>query len=96
MQPEIDIDLSGNHFFDRLNDPRNYPEIEPYEIDTFFDKLADKKEEFIQFLTKYKSLVAKDNQTNINIPFMKIANKAIAKTIMRKRNFKTSQSSPIF
>ncbi len=96
MQPEIDIDLSSNHFFDRLNDPRNYPDIEPHEIEDFFDKLADKKDEFIQFLTKYKSLVAKDNQTNINIPFMKRANRAIAKTIMRKRDFKTHKSSPIF
>ena len=90
MQPEIDIDLSSNHFFDRLNDPRNYPDIEPYEIEDFFDKLADKKDEFIEFLRKYKELVAKDNETNINIPFMKIANKAIAKTIMRKKNFLSS------
>ena len=90
MQPEIDIDLSSNHFFDRLNDPRNYPDIEPYEIENFFDKLADRKDEFIAFLKKYKELVAKDNETNINIPFMKIANKAIAKTIMRKKNFLSS------
>jgi len=90
MQPEIDIDLSSNHFFDRLNDPRNYPDIEPYEVENFFDKLADKKDEFIKFLQKYKEVVAKDRETNINIPFMKIANKAIAKTIMRKKNFLSS------
>jgi len=90
MQPEIDIDLSSNHFFDRLNDPRNYPDIEPFEIENFFDKLADKKDEFIKFLQKYKEVVAKDRETNINIPFMKIANKAIAKTIMRKKNFLSS------
>ena len=90
MQPEIDIDLSSNHFFDRLNDPRNYPDIEPYEVEDFFDKLADKKDEFIEFLKKYKEVVAKDRETNINIPFMKIANKAIAKTIMRKKNFLSS------
>ncbi len=90
MQPEIDIDLSSNHFFDRLNDPRNYPDIEPFEVENFFDKLADKKDEFIEFLKKYKEVVAKDRETNINIPFMKIANKAIAKTIMRKKNFLSS------
>jgi len=90
MQPEIDIDLSSNHFFDRLNDPRNYPDIEPFEIENFFDKLADKKEKFIEFLKKYKEVVAKDKETNINIPFMKIANKAIAKTVMRKKNFLSS------
>ena len=90
MRPDIDIDLSGKHFFDRLNDPRNYPDIEPYELEDFFEKLADKKDEFIAFLKKYKQMVAKDTDTNINIPFMKIADKAIAKTIMRKKNFLSS------
>jgi len=85
----IDVDLSGNHFFDRLNDPRNRPEIDYLELEDFFTKLGDNREEFINFLNKYKSVVATDNETNINIPFMKMANKAIAKTIMRKRNFKT-------
>ena len=85
----IDVDLSGNHFFDRLNDPRNTPEIDYLELEDFFTKLGDNREEFINFLNKYKSVVATDNETNINIPFMKMANKAIAKTIMRKRNFKT-------
>ena len=88
MDP-IDIDLTSQHFFDRLNDPRNYPNIELGELELFFAKLADKKEEFIKFFNQYKTVVAKDRQTDINIPFMKLANKAIAKTIMRKRNFQT-------
>ena len=88
MDP-VDIDLTSQHFFDRLNDPRNYPNIELDELELFFAKLADKKEEFIEFLNQYKTVVAKDRQTDINIPFMKLANKAIAKTIMRKRNFQT-------
>jgi hypothetical protein len=85
----IDIDLSGNHFFDRLNDPRNKPEIDYLELENFFTKLGDNRKEFIDFLNKYKSVVATDTDTDINIPFMKMANKAIAKTIMRKRNFQT-------
>jgi len=51
--------------------------------------LADEKDDFITLLKKYKDVVVKDTDTNINIPFMKMANKAIAKTIMRKKNFKT-------
>jgi hypothetical protein len=86
----IDIDLSGNHFFDRLNDPRNFPDISVEELEEFFDKLSDEKEEFIGFLRKYKDVVVKDTESNLNIPFMKRANKAIAKTIMRKKNFMTS------
>ena len=86
----IDIDLTGNHFFDRLNDPRNRPDISVEELEEFFDKLADEKEDFIEFLRQYRDVVVKDTDTNINIPFMKRANKAIAKTIMRKKNFMTS------
>ena len=86
----IEIDLSGNHFFDRLNDPRNYPDISIEELEDFFDKLSDEKKEFIEFLQKYREIVVKDTETNINIPFMKLANKAIAKTIMRKKNFLSS------
>ena len=85
----VDIDLSGGHFFDRLNDPRNFPDISIDELEEFFDKLADEKEAFIEFLKKYKDVVVKDTESNLNIPFMKKANKAIAKTIMRKKNFKT-------
>ena len=85
----IDVDLSGNHFFDRLNDPRNNPQIDYLELEDFFTKLGDNRDEFIDFLNKYKSVVATDTETDINIPFMKMANKAIAKTVMRKRNFKT-------
>jgi len=85
----IDVVLTGKHFFDRLNDPRNTPEIDYLELEDFFTKLGDNREEFINFLNKYKSVVATDTETNINIPFMKMANKAIAKTIMRKKNFQT-------
>jgi hypothetical protein len=86
----IDIDLTGTHFFSRLNDPRNNPNISVDELESFFDKLSDEKETFIGFIKKYKDIVVKDSETNINIPFMKMANKAIAKTVMRKKNFQTS------
>ena len=69
---------------------RNFPDISIDELEEFFDKLADEKEEFIEFLRKYKDVVVKDTESNLNIPFMKRANKAIAKTIMRKKNFMTS------
>ncbi len=85
----IDVVLTSKHFFDRLNDPRNTPEIDYLELEDFFTKLGDNRKEFIDFLNQYKSVVATDSKTNINIPFMKIADKAIAKTIMRKRNFQT-------
>lgn len=86
----VDIDLTGKHFFDRLKDPRNKKTITQAELIGFFKRLKKNKNEFINFLKKYNQLVVTDKRTNINIPFMKKANKAIAKTIMRKNNFKTS------
>ena len=86
----VDVVLTDKHFFDRLNDPRNGKEISQAELIGFFKRLSKKKKEFVEFLNQYNSLVAVDDRTNLNIPFMKQANKAIAKTVMRKKDFKSS------
>jgi hypothetical protein len=86
----IDVVLTDKHFFDRLNDPRNGKEISQAELIGFFKRLSKKKKEFVEFLNQYNSLVAVDDRTKINIPFMKQANKAIAKTVMRKKDFKST------
>ena len=88
MNP-IDVVLTGKHFLERLVDKRNDKPISAAELTGFFKRLARKKTEFVEFLKKYGEIVAKDNRTKINIPFMQKANKAIAKTIMRKDDFKT-------
>jgi len=85
----LDIVITDKHFLDRLVDPRNKKPISVAELTGFFKRLARKKDQFVDFLKKYGEIVAKDNRTKINIPFMKQANKAIAKTIMRKDDFKT-------
>ena len=85
----VDVVLTDKHFFDRLNDPRNDKEISKAELIGFFKRLAKKKKTFLDFLDKYNQVVAVDDRTNINIPFMKQANKVIAKTVMRKKDFKT-------
>jgi tRNA nucleotidyltransferase/poly(A) polymerase/mannose-6-phosphate isomerase-like protein (cupin superfamily)/GNAT superfamily N-acetyltransferase len=85
----VDVVITHKHFLDRLVDPRNKKPISAAELIGFFKRLAKKKDEFVQFLKKYGEIVAKDDRTKINIPFMKQANKAIAKTIMRKDDFKT-------
>ena len=86
----IDIVLTGKHFFDRLNDPRNGKEVSNAELIGFFKRLGKNKKEFVKFLNQYNQIVVKDDRTNLNIPFMKQSNKLIAKTIMRKDDFKTS------
>lgn len=84
----IDIQF-GNHFFDRLNDPRNGKEITTHELESFFTKLAKKKEAFISFIKRYQEFVVKDKNSSINIPFVSQTNQALAKTIMRKPGFLT-------
>ena len=86
----IDVVLTDKHFFDRLQDPRNNKEISAAELTGFFKRLAKNKKKFFEFLNQYGQVVAKDNRSKINIPFMKQANKIIAKTIMRKDGFQTT------
>jgi hypothetical protein len=86
----IDVVLTDKHFFERLTDLRNNKPISAAELTGFFKRIAKNKKKFLEFLTQYGQVVAKDNRTNINIPFMKQANKVIAKTIMRKADFKTT------
>jgi hypothetical protein len=88
MSPE-DIEFT-KHFFDRVNDPRNGKEISDAELTGFFKRLAKHKKEFTDFINKYKEIVVTDSRSDINIPFVKSANKVIAKTIMRKGDFKSS------
>lgn len=86
----VDVVLTDKHFFDRLQDTRNKKEITQAELIGFFKRLGKNKKKFVDFLNKYGQIVAKDNRTKLNIPFMKRANQVIAKTVMRKDNFKTS------
>ena len=79
-----------SHFFDRLVDPRNGKAISGAELLGFFKRLAKKKNTFMNFIKRYKEFVATDSRYDINIPFVNTANKLIAKTIMRKKDFKTS------
>ena len=92
LSPE-DIEFT-KHFFDRVNDPRNGKEISDAELTGFFKRLSRHKKQFKDFLEKYKQIVVKDKRYDINIPFIKSANQIIAKTVMRKDDFKTS--SPTF
>jgi len=84
----IDVEF-GNHFFDRLNDPRNGKEITSDELISFFNRLAKKKEAFISFIERYREFVVKDKNSSINIPFVSQVNQALAKTVMRKPGFMT-------
>jgi len=84
----VDIEFS-NHFFDRVLDPRNGKMISAAELVSFFKRLAQKKDKFIDFLKQYREFVTTNKRFDLNIPFARMANKLVAKTIMRKADFKT-------
>jgi len=91
LSPE-DIEFT-RHFFERLNDPRNKKEISTAELIGFFKRLSKHKKEFLKFVDDYKEIMVKDDKTKINIPFVKQANKLIAKTVMRTANW-TQKKTP--
>ena len=98
----IDIKIP-DHFVDRVNDKRNKPSIKPEELYNFFDKLSDDKDDLITMLNRGEEVVATDSQSKINIPLTKDRHsqlrnkvKTVAKTIMRKDDFKTTSPKLVF
>lgn len=91
----LDIDFT-KHFFDRAIDPRNKKPISKAELISFFKRLSKYKDKFVNFLQKYTQFVVKDKRYQLNIPFVKTANRLVAKTIMRKPNFLTSNPEFFF
>jgi len=100
----IDIDfktmLKDSHFYQRLNDPRNKPEIAADEIRQLFKKVSQKYGEALSKINAGAEGVLKDMSSDINIPFIIKWNKQkkeldlVPKTVMRKKDFYTSD--PIY
>tara|TARA_B100001778_G_scaffold50203_1_gene37394 strand:- start:785 stop:1264 length:480 start_codon:yes stop_codon:yes gene_type:complete len=88
----IDVEFT-RHFVDRLNDPRNSPEIKIAELQRFFKKIQRNKGTNIKNNPDVEA-VLKDMSTNLNLPVV-IKTKGDGfevtnKTIMRKKDFKTT------
>jgi hypothetical protein len=90
----IDVDLTSKHVFDRLTGRDS--DVTLAQLIGFFKRLGQNKKEFFDFFKKYKEIVATDKRTDLNIPFLNMTNKAIAKTIMRKDNFLSSSPKLVF
>lgn len=88
LQP-VDVDFT-NHFLDRVTDPRNGKMITVAELVSFFKGLSKYKNKFFEFLQKYSEFVTTHKRYNLNIPFVRMGNRLVAKTIMRKPDFLTS------
>tara|TARA_B110000503_G_C7163142_1_gene420601 strand:- start:1183 stop:1599 length:417 start_codon:yes stop_codon:yes gene_type:complete len=91
---DIDIDFSG-HFLERINDSRNGDQITISELIKIYNSLYKKFGIQISKTPKEVEEVIKSISTDINIPVNihhdRKTNKidVVAKTIMRKKNYKT-------
>jgi hypothetical protein len=88
----IDI-VFTRHFLDRVNDERNQRQITTAELTRLFKQAYAKHGKKISQLGPDAEAVIKDMRTDINMPFVLNLKgnelELVAKTIMRKKNFKT-------
>ena len=96
----IDVEFT-RHFLDRVNDARNIKQITPSELTRLFKQSFKKYGKKISKLGDDAQAVINDMKTNINMPF--VLNKTrggelelVAKTVMRKKNFSTSNQKLSF
>ena len=90
----IDVNFT-RHFVDRVNDRRNEKPISTSELTRLFKQTYKKHGKKIPKMGDEAQAVIQDMRTDINMPFVLAyddRNKEldlVAKTIMRKKNFKT-------
>ena len=91
----IDVNFT-RHFLDRVNDERNVKQISMGELTRLFKQEAKRFSKPIAQLGPDAEAVMKDLQTDLNLPFVLVWDDRneeldlIAKTVMRKKDFKTS------
>jgi len=90
----IDVEFT-RHFLDRANDDRNKKPISSAELIGLFKRTYRKYGKVIPKMGPDAQAVIKDMKTNINVPFVLNIDtggmlELVAKTVMRKHNFKTS------
>ena len=95
----IDVEFT-RHFLDRVNDARNKKQITVAELIRLFKQSHKKYGKKIAKLGPDAEAVINDMQTDVNMPFvLKWDGKEldlIAKTVMRKTNFATSNQKLSF
>ncbi len=94
---EINVEFT-KHFMERVNDSRNGKDITIEELSNLYKKsYAKYKERFSKMTDGFEAVLA-DNQTKVNLPFVINYDRRnddfdlIAKTVMRKADFKTDSS----
>jgi len=91
----IDIAFT-NHFYERLNDPRNGKQITGAELKDMFNDMFLKIGDDLSDMKIDTEAVINDVSSKLNIPFVLVYDKRnneidfVSKTIMRKHDFKTN------
>ena len=90
----IDVEFT-RHFHDRVNDERNKKPINSAELVRLFRLTYKKYGKKIAQLNPDAEAVITDMETDVNMPFVINLDKGgmldlVAKTVMRKKDFKTS------
>jgi len=95
----IDVEFT-RHFIDRANDARNKKDITPAELTRLFKQSYKKFGKKIASLGSDAQAVINDMKTDINMPFVLKKDgdelDLVAKTIMRKKDFKTTNQKFAF
>ena len=90
----VDIEFT-KHFADRMNDARNKPAVKVQELQQLFKRIARNKAKNIRQNPDSQAVI-KDMQNDLNLPIVINYDKSkdefevINKTIMRKKDFGTS------
>ena len=90
----IDVEFT-RHFLDRVNDERNKKPINTAELIRLFRLTYKKNGKKIPKMGPDAQAVVRDMETDINMPFVLNVDRSgmldmVAKTVMRKKDFKTS------
>ena len=95
----IDVEFT-RHFLDRVNDQRNVKQITSSELIRLFKQSFKKHGKTIAKLGPDAEAVINDMKTDINMPFVLNLKggelELVAKTVMRKKNFKSSDKKLSF
>lgn len=90
----VGIDIAfTKHFFDQVNNSRNIPAISPEELTHLFKNTYQKYGKKIKELGVDAEAVIHDMENDINVPFILQYDSnsqeidLVAKTVMRKKNF---------
>ena len=86
----IDVEFT-RHFIERMNDPRNGKDITSAELIRLFKKEYEK---YGKAIKDEDEAVLVDLMTDVNLPFIIRGDKLVAKTVLRKKNF--SSTNPMY